>query len=457
MGGAALAITLVLSLLLTCLATVGVRSDRPLVDLSPSATQIGASYGSAGAYSGRTVFAAPPAAGKGSFKEGHVIAKFKPAASREVTDAVVRGAAARQLSHIQETGARLLEVPAGAEQKVVEALKRNPNVDYAQPNYAYQALWTPNDTYVASGHQWNLVKIDAFDAWSITTGGNVKIAIVDTGISPTHPDLAGKVTWGIRYYGSGQSDANWADDAGHGTYVAGIASARTNNSLGVAGVSWGASLLAVKVLSASGTGYDFDVARGVIAATNQGARVINLSLAGPAPSDALAAAVKYAQDRGVLVVAASGNAGTDVPCYPAAYPDVLAVGATNYYDQHASYSSYGNHLGVTAPGGDQSGGIISTARSSGADTYTWAAGTSAAAPHVSGLAALIWSLKPSMSAAAVKSTLSSTADDLGATGWDPYYGWGRINAEKAAKAIAPPAPQYTHKVYVPLVEKGFAP
>lgn len=450
MGGVALTIALVLSLLLACLAATGVGGDRPPADVLASATQTDLPREKA-------VLAAPPGVEQHGFKEGHVIVKFKPAVSAEAADTAVRGAAAREHSHIPEIGARLLEVPPGAERRVVEALKKNPNVEYVEPNYTYQATWMPNDTYVTSGYQWNLAKIDAFDAWNITTGGDVKIAIIDTGISPTHPDLNGKVAWGVRFYGSGQSDANWADDAGHGTYVAGIASARTNNSLGVAGVTWGASLLAVKVLNASGTGYEYDVAQGIIAATNQGSRVINLSLAGPAYSSGLAAAVKYAQDRGALVVAASGNAGTDAPYYPAAYPDVLAVGATNYYDQHASYSSYGNHLWVTAPGGDQSGGVISTVWSSGADTYTWAAGTSAAAPHVSGLAALLWSLKPSMSAAAVKSTLSSTTDDLGASGWDPYYGWGRINAEKAAKAVAPPATQYTHKVYVPLVEKGFSP
>ncbi len=441
MGRLLLATVVVLSLVLAGLAVTGAGADRPLADEPLLDTH--------------TVQTTPPTPRQGGFKEGHVIVKFKPGVAASSAQAVVRGAGAQEIAHIPQIGARLLQVPAGGEQRIAEALKKNPNVEYAEVNYTCHALLIPNDPAIALGYQWNLDRIRAYQAWDVSTGGNVRIAIVDTGISPTHPDLAGKVVWGIRYYGDGWSDSNWQDDNGHGTHVAGIASAVTNNGQGVAGVTWGASLLAIKVLDSAGSGSYYDVARGILAAADQGARVINLSLGSQASSSGLADAVKYAQDRGALVVAASGNYGNDVPVYPAACADVVAVGATNESDQWASYSSYGPHLWVAAPGGDGSGGVLSTYWASGSDVYAWLTGTSMAAPHVSGLAALLWSINSDMSALSLRSILSGTADDLGAPGWDPCYGWGRINAERAARVVHLTVDPNAKKVYVPLVQRNY--
>jgi subtilisin family serine protease len=183
----------------------------------------------------------------------------------------------------------------------------------------------------------------------------------------------------------------------------------------------------VKVLDSGGYGYYSDVADGVIYAVDNGAKVVNLSLGGPDDSTTLANAVEYAHDRGVLVVAAAGNSYGAV-LYPAAYPHVLAVAATDRLDQRHPASSFGPELDIAAPGVD----IYSTFRGGGYETLT---GTSMATPHVSGLAALIWSFAPSLSVDQVENTIESTADDLGTPGRDDYYGYGRINAGRALRSL----------------------
>lgn len=395
--------------------------------------------------------------GEGDFQEGQVIVKFKPGVSPQSALAVVRGLGGEPAAPTSKIGSRLLKVPVGTELRVVEALRSNPNVEYAEANHRCYALLDPDDPGISAGSQWPLEKIRAFQAWDIAVGGDLVIAVVDSGISPTHPDLAGKVVWGARYQ-NGEEGSDWTDDHGHGTHVAGIAAAVTNNGTGIAGVSWGASLLAVKFLYPTGqgvaTGTYHDAALGIIAAVQHGAKVINCSFGGPDYSVELEDAVRYARDSGALVVAAAGNYASDGPVYPAAYEGVVAVGATNRYDQRSWYSNYGPHLWVAAPGGDGSGGVYSTYWTSlYGDGYEWLQGTSMAAPHVSGLAALIWTVNPAMSPLTLRNVIAQTADDLGAPGWDDEYGWGRVNAERAARAVALMVDPNAKRVYVPLVQK----
>lgn len=407
--------------------------------------------------------AAPSQAGR--FKEGQVVVKFKQVVSASAVENAVRGVGASEISRISEIGTRLLRVPAGAEKRIVETLRANRNVEYAEPNYICRALATPDDAAVRLGYQWNLERINAYSAWDITTGTSNRIAIVDTGISRGHPDLAGKVVWGTRCI-SGDSSTDWADDHGHGTHVAGIASALTNNGEGVAGVSWGAELLAIKVLDSVGDGSYSDAAQGIIVAANQGARVINCSFGGDDRSETLDEAVRYAQDRGALVVAAAGNRGNDTPFYPAACPGVVAVAATDRSDRVTSYSNCGSHLWIAAPGGDsaaagfcqdnptQCPGIVSTGWSStSGDAYYWMSGTSMAAPHVSGLASLIWSVNSLLSPTEVRDIIRHTATDLGEPGWDAYYGWGLIDARSAVLAVS--SLDWDYRSYVPLVMKDY--
>jgi thermitase len=311
--------------------------------------------------------------------------------------------------------------------QAIKAFKSSPYVEYAEPNYIVHVFITPNDSYWSS--QWGMTKIEAPAAWDITTGsGSVTIAIVDTGVDLFHPDISGKLVSGYDFV---NNDNTPQDDHGHGTHVTGIAAARTNNGTGVAGLSWGAKIMPVKALDDYGNGGSEDVAEGVIYAANNGADIINLSLGGSSPSSVLEDAVEYAHDLGCIVVAATGNNNSSVS-YPARYPEVIAVAATDSSDQRASFSNYGPEVDVTAPGVS-----IRSTYWWGGSTYEWLNGTSQASPHVAGLAALIWSVNPGLSNTQVESIIKQTADDLGAAGRDNYYGFGRINARRALEATAP--------------------
>ena len=238
-------------------------------------------------------------------------------------------------------------------------------------------------------------------------------------------------------------NANVTDDFGHGTHVAGIAAAATNNGIGIAGISWGARVMPVKVLDQYGNGWYSDIADGIVYAADNGAKIINLSLGGAAASQTLCQAAAYAQQKGALLVAAAGNAGAAV-LYPAACDGVLAVAATDRSDQRASFSNYGPEVDLAAPGVD----IYSTWP--WLDGYFTKSGTSMAAPHVSGVAALVWSRWPEWTNMAVSRRITETAVDVDAAGWDPYTGWGRLDAAAALAPSGDPA----RRVYLPLVTRG---
>jgi thermitase len=312
---------------------------------------------------------------------------------------------------------------------VIRDFKSSPYVEYAEPNYIAHVFTTPNDPYFLSGDQWGMNRIEAPAAWDITTGSDsVTVAILDTGVDLFHPDLSGKLVSG---YDFANEDSNPQDDHGHGTHVAGIAAAKTDNGTGVAGLSWGAKIMPVKVLDDYGNGEYLHVAAGITHAAENGADIINLSLGGSAPSSALEDAVQHAHALGCVVVAATGNNNSSVS-YPAGYPEVIAVAATDSYDQRASFSNYGPEVDVAAPGVS-----IRSTYWWGGSTYEWLNGTSQASPHVAGLAALIWSVNPDLNNTQVESIIKQTADDLGVAGRDPYYGFGRINARRALEATAP--------------------
>ena len=298
---------------------------------------------------------------------------------------------------------------------------------------------TPNDTHYTT-YQWNLPQVRASYAWAVSTGSSdVVVAVLDTGADLTHPDLQGKFVAGYDFIHNG---ADPSDDEGHGTHVAGIVAALTDNSQGVAGVSWGGKIMPVKVLDWQGLGVSSQIAQGIIWATDHGARIINMSLGGENGSATLQNAVNYAYSRGALVVAAAGNeyqAGNPV-IYPAAYPHVLAVAATGNEDEHARYSETGYYVDVAAPGGNPTSSwdsnpnhwIMSTCwRGASYGEYAQIAGTSQAAPHVAGLAALVWSVNPTLSNDQVEQIIEETAVDVGTPGRDDVFGYGRIDAYRA--------------------------
>ncbi|MBO9317494.1 MAG: peptidase S8 [Chloroflexus sp.] len=312
----------------------------------------------------------------------------------------------------------LIRLPAGMPSELALAHIRSLNgVIYAVPDYERTISRTSNDPL--RDQQWALGTIAAYDAWDITTGGPIVIAVIDTGVDANHPELAGRVLSGFNAI---TGSPNASDDNGHGTAVAGIIAASGDNGEGIAGLCWGCVILPIKACLSNGRCRDSSVISAIRWATDNGARIINLSLGGSSPSPALHEVVRYASERGVLIVAASGNerAEGNTPNYPAAYPETLAVGATGYGDEVTGFSNTGDFIDLVAPGVD----IATTIPNNG---YVLATGTSFASPFVSGAAALIMTLRPDLSNHDVRCVLAISADDRGVPGRDSEYGYGRLN------------------------------
>ncbi|HVE98186.1 MAG TPA: S8 family serine peptidase [Mycobacteriales bacterium] len=331
---------------------------------------------------------------------------------------------------VEPVGLRQVVWPSRAMRDAgLAALRRVPGVQFAEPEHKGSLHRSTNDPKLRD--QWGLDKIGARRAWDIETGlqKDVTIAVLDTGVDFRHPDLAGRVLPGPNISG-GNDDSQ--DDHMHGTHVAGIAAASTNNRMGVAGVSWGAKVLAVKVMDKHGSGTSCDVAVGIIEAAKREADVINLSL-GFAHTCPLAfrAAVAYADHQGALVVASSGNSGffASPQSAPANCTGVLGVGATDHHDDLTAFTTFGLSVDVSAPGED----ILSTYLDVKKNKRGYAAfsGTSMSAPFVAGLAALLIAKHPDWTPTQVSDRIIATVDDLGPPGRDDYYGAGRINAAKA--------------------------
>lgn len=283
----------------------------------------------------------------------------------------------------------------------------------------------PNDL-LFSEYQWNLPVIETNRGWDISKGSeDVIIAVIDTGVDLAHTDLDGQLVEG---YNIVDKEAKPQDDVGHGTHVAGIIAALVNNGEGVAGVSWYNKIMPVKALDGTGSGTTYAVAEGIIWATDHGAKVINMSLGNYADSQFLHDAVKYAYDRDVVLVAASGNDNTERPGYPAAYPEVLAVAAIDADQKRAEYSNYGDYIDVSAPGTN----IASTFPG---NQYAALSGTSMASPHAAAMAGLIRSLNPELTNQEVMDLMINHAVDLGDKGKDKYYGHGQIDIFQSLKAV----------------------
>lgn len=363
----------------------------------------------------------------GTAVPGEIVVKYRNSTTVSVASIITEAKLnARVTDQNADLGFSVLQLPQG--QTVVSALKvlrADPNVEYAEPNYLYYASYTPNDPYYTSTIQWPLFKVEAAAAWDISSGSGVKVAVLDTGVQANHPDLTGKV---ILQKDFAYND-NVADDvAGHGTHVCGTIAATTNNGIGVASLGFGTQIIAGKVLNNSGSGTLAKIANGITWAADNGAKVINMSLGGTSGSTALQNAVNYAWNKGVVVVAAAGNSNTTAANYPAYYTNAIAVAATDQNDARASFSNYGSWVDIAAPGVDVGSTYINS-------QYVYMSGTSMASPHVSALAALVWSSSYGTSATAVRSRLISTADAT-TTGFGSYP-VKRINARQAVAATTP--------------------
>jgi len=355
-----------------------------------------------------------------SIVPGRVLIKLKPGTPETLLSSVLSSPEVKVIGEIEKLNVKILAVPPGEEEAWIKRLEAEPFIEYAEYDRRVKALFTPNDYYW--DFQWNMVKIKAHKAWDVTTGSpDVIIAIIDTGVDLDHPEFLGKIVPGKNFITPALPPD---DDHGHGTHVAGIAAALGNNGQGVAGVAWGAKIMPLKVLDAEGNGKDSDVAAAIIYAVEHNAKVLNMSLGGYGSTQTLADAVAYAYNKGCLLVAATGNDGKNEVMYPAAYPEVIAVAATNKYNGVTWYSNYGPEVEVAAPGGGGSNWIISTYRGGG---YAYSSGTSMATPHVAGLGALIWSMRPDLSNVQVRNLITSSAMDLSPAGWDEYSGYGLID------------------------------
>jgi len=410
-----------------------------------------------------------PAAGHAPFVPGEVLLKVKPGGSAEALAATVDAFVARPIG---DGSIALLKLRRGDVPTAVAALTANRGVLFAEPNWLRRLHAAPGDPGFSL--KWDLdnpgTLCDGSDCASVgadidwlatynhlgaTFAGTAVIAVIDTGIDRNHPDLNDKIVAGYDYLAA---DADPADTYGHGTHVAGIALAETGNAAGVAGVGYSPNIkvMPLRVCDEGGCP-TAAIVSAVYHAADHGANVINLSLGGPFGSSSEQQAIDYAWGRGVLIAASSGNDGSGKVSYPAAFANAMAVGSTDWHDQVTRYSNKGGALDVTAPGGDMfyyhdPGGIYSTMPTypvylttayGYARNYDQLQGTSMAAPQVSGLAALLFSLGTVSDANGngrindeIRSIIESTADDLGNAGWDRSFGWGRINAYQAVLSAA---------------------
>lgn len=365
-----------------------------------------------------------------NFAEDEIIVKLKPVVTQDKLDELNKKLGVRIHQKLLLPQTFTLKVPKSQVSQFVKTYEKNPLVEYAEPNYRAYALETPNDPYFSN--QWGMVKVEALGAWDLTHGSSAaKIAIVDTGIDNDHEDLASKVIARINFTGSSTDD----DLYGHGTHVAGIASAMTNNNLGVAGLGYEASLMSVKVLDDTGWGYYSWVANGIRWAADNNARVINLSLGGSFSSRTLKNAVDYAFGKGAVLACAAGNSGNTSPTYPAYYPNCIATAATDQNDQKASFSSYGKRwVDVAAPGVNIFSTFPNHSYVIGKNlNYDYGSGTSMATPHVAGLAGLLFGQKPSSSNIQVRASIENNADAISGTG--RYWSKGRMNAYKSTASL----------------------
>ncbi|MEU4241234.1 S8 family serine peptidase [Actinoplanes sp. NPDC026619] len=287
------------------------------------------------------------------------------------------------------------------------------------------ALSAPAGDDTLRSDQWDLARINAPAAWESSTGAGVTVAVIDTGVDAAHEDLGGQVLPGMDYV-TGAEGGTSVDPNGHGTHVAGTIAALTGNNTGISAVAPDAKILPIRILDASGNGYMSNAAKAIVYAADHGANVINMSFGSTERTLAVTAAVSYAQNKGVVIVAAGGNGrsvGSPVT-YPAAEQGVIAVGASDSADAIAAYSSSGAYIDVAAPGS----AVLST---STGDTYATMYGTSMAAAHVSGVAALVAARQPGLSAEEIEDAIEQYAVDRGTKGKDKDFGYGRIDAAAA--------------------------
>ncbi len=380
---------------------------------------------------------------------GELIVGLEPGARLSSLRLPAQTSLAAGHSGLSRLNAALVTVPRGYEQEYMAKLRGQPGVLFVEPNVRVEVMLIPDDTHWTQ--QYGPAQIQAPAAWDITTGSSsVVLAIIDSGVDTSHPEFGGSFLSGHDFV---EDDSTPQDECGHGTHVAGIAAAQGNNAAGIAGIAWNVSILPIRVLNETCSGSTADIAEALVWAVERGARVINLSLGTSTPSSLMESGTYYAYTHGAAIFAAAGNTGAPTIYYPAAYPWVMAVGATGTTGLRSSYSNTGAALDLMAPGDsifstlpmetgflynhDCPNGPYTCGKSTEYDTLT---GTSMASAHASGAAALLAFYPAFDSPDKIYEALISTALDMDAPGLDPNTGYGLIQLADAlafAPAIIP--------------------
>ena len=367
------------------------------------------------------------------FAAGRIIVEPRAGLTVADFDKILKANGAGKARKLGQSNIHVIDVARGSEKAIANKLKHNPHFKFAELDQRVEVSATTNDPML--GSEWHINKIGAATAWDSVQGAGVTIAILDSGMDAAHPDLAGNAVAG---YNSYDNNTNTADVCGHGTKAAGSAAAAANNAVGVAGVANKARIMPVRIAynnSGSCYAYFSTMASGVTWAADHGARVVNISYANVPTSSAVQSAANYLKGKGGLLFVSAGNYNRDEGFTPT--DTMIAVSATDSYDNRASFSSYGAFVSLSAPGA----GIYTTVMGGG---YGAVNGTSFASPVAAAVAALVMSANPSLSADQVKNILFTTAVDLGTAGRDIYFGYGRVNAAAAvAAAKSMPAPDTT--------------
>lgn len=399
---------------------------------------------------GAVTFVAPAnAAPEASYVKGQIMVSFR---DQDAAADVLRRHGLEKGPRIGSTDAHVIEVPDGKERQLLEALSRSPAVEYAELDHLVttatddnyfprqyslqndgQSFTNTNGDILVAGGEAD-ADVDAVEAWNVTTGSGIKVAVLDSGVANDNEDITPNVVARANFTRGESGDDNY----GHGTHMAGHVAATAGNTKGVAGVCPGCKVLDGKVLNDSGVGSSSSLANGINWSVNNGAKVINMSL-GVRSSRTLESAVNNAWNKGVVLVAAAGNGGDQTKIYPGAYPNVIAVAATDNNDAKASFSTYGaSWVDVAAPGVN----VYSTfpnhtfvlgTQNNRSWGYDVGNGTSVSSAIVAATAALAWSSDPGATHTSVRAKVESTADKIAGTG--TYWAHGRVNACNAVKCI----------------------
>jgi subtilisin family serine protease len=351
-----------------------------------------------------------------SVASGHILVAPNNSSSEDDFQGALSGNGGHSIGKLSGLDVHVVNVPPGQEKATAARLTGNPHIRFAEADELVEPAMSVNDPEVAS--EWHLATISAPIAWDNSTGSAVTIAILDTGVDGTHPDLAPHIVAGWNFY---DNNSNTSDVYGHGTAVAGSAAAALNNGVGVAGVAGNANIMPVRISDPTGYALWSTIAQGLTWAADHGARVANISYS-VAGSSTVISAANYFRSKGGVVAVSAGNTGALDGTAPTS--SMLVVSATDSNDLLASFSTFGSFVSIAAPGVS----IYTTANGGG---YRYASGTSFSSPIVAGAAALVLSRRPDFSPSQVEAALKSTATDLGTGGVDIYFGAGRLNAAAA--------------------------